>query len=230
MCKVKESVIIKSSKNGLMLVLDPLMDFRKLVEEICLKFTEARDFFKDAKLVLSIEGRVLTSDELAIVIEAIELNSDVKIKLISIEDELVDARMAAMEERFYFEDFFTNAKIIPGSVKARDFCESKDSIVILGDVARGGRVEAEGNIIVFGEILGSVRAGCGGDKRCYIGAEFIDSEELAIANVEGVIRYKKSLFSGVGRHSTEPVAVYLKEDVLMMEPLSKGVVKQLLGK
>ncbi len=222
------TVVIKSNANGLTLLLDAEEDFKALIKDVCIKFAETRDFFKDAELILTIEGRAMTPEEMAIVIEAIELNSDVKIKLICNDDVLSDARMTKLTDRFYFEDFFTNAKIIPGSVKQKEEIKSDSSIVILGDVNRGAKVEAVGNVLVMGEALGSIFAGTGGDRRCYVAANYFDAEEIAIAGISGDMRRKKGFFSGFGRVTTEPQAVFLWDGALLMEPLSKGVVKQLL--
>ncbi|MBQ7678120.1 MAG: hypothetical protein IJT32_07785 [Lachnospiraceae bacterium] len=224
----KSTVVIKSNANGLTLVLDPSVDFKTLIEDICGKFAESRDFFKNAELILALEGRNLSAQEAAVVIEAIELNSDIRVKLVISGDELKDARMIEMTDRFYFEDFFTNAKIIPGSVRQKSVVTSDSSIVILGDVNRGGQVEAAGNVLVMGEALGSITAGKNGDKRCYVAANFFDTEEITIAGISGPMKRKKGLFGGIGRVTTEPQAVFVWDDTLLMEPLSKGVVKQLL--
>lgn len=226
----KSTVVIKSNASGLTLVLDPSVDFKTLIEDICSKFAETRDFFKTAELILTLEGRNLSSEEAAVVIEAIELNSDIKVKLVIAGDELRDARMLAMTDRFYFEDFFTNAKIIPGSVRQKSTAASDSSIVVLGDVHRGGRVEAAGNVLVMGEALGSIHAGMNGDKRCYVAANYFDADEIVIGGVSGQMKRKKGLFGGIGRVTNEPQAVFVWDDSLLMEPLSKGVVKQLLEK
>ncbi len=225
-----KTVVIKSNSSGLTLVLDKEADFKDLVEDICKKFADARDFFKDASLILTVEGRTLSPEETAVVIEAIELNSDIKIRLICTEDVLADARMVRLTDRFYFEEAFTNAKIIPGSVKRKDVVKSDSSIVILGDVLRGGDVSAVGNVLVMGEVLGSVSAGTDGDERCYIAANYFDTNEISIAKISGNMRKKRGLFSGVGRNITEPQAVFVWDGSLLMEPMSNGIVKQLLNK
>ncbi len=225
----KDTVIIKSNSNGLTLLLNGEEDFKEMIKDICVKFAETRDFFKESEFVLTVEGRTMSPQELAIVIEAIELNSDVRIKMICNEDVLKDTRMLQLTDRFYFEDFFTNAKIIPGSVKQKEEVTSDSSIVILGDVNRGARVEAVGNVLIMGEALGSISAGKGGDNRCYIAANYFDTDELEIAGVSGDMKRKKGFLSGIGRVTTEPQAVFLWDGALLMEPLSKGVVKQLLN-
>ncbi len=57
---MKNPVIIKSFPNGLSIYLDAEMPFSQLLEEIAVKFKESANFFKDASMVVSFEGRELT--------------------------------------------------------------------------------------------------------------------------------------------------------------------------
>ncbi len=46
--------------------------------------------------------------------------------------------------------------------KRGDCLESEASIVIIGDVEHGARVTAKGNVIILGELKGTVTAGVAG--------------------------------------------------------------------
>ena len=61
---MKNAVIIKSFPNGLTIFLDSELPFSQLLEEIAMKFSESANFFKDASMVLSFEGRELTEHRL----------------------------------------------------------------------------------------------------------------------------------------------------------------------
>ena len=54
---MKNPVIIKSFPNGLSLYLDEAMPFDRLLEEIAVKFRESAQFFKDAHMGISFEGK-----------------------------------------------------------------------------------------------------------------------------------------------------------------------------
>ena len=60
---MSQAVIIKSSKNGINLVLDASMPFPELLTEILHKFTEAERFFANASFAISFEGRELSDEE-----------------------------------------------------------------------------------------------------------------------------------------------------------------------
>ena len=76
---MKNPVIIKSFPNGLSLYLDDAMPFDRLLEEIAVKFKESAQFFKDAHMGISFEGRKLTEAEEREVLDVISDNSSLNI-------------------------------------------------------------------------------------------------------------------------------------------------------
>ena len=76
---MKNSVKIKSFQHGISLHLPAEDSMENILEMLSFKFKESASFFKDAKMVLSIEGRTLSDDEETAVVDAIESNSDIKI-------------------------------------------------------------------------------------------------------------------------------------------------------
>jgi len=52
---VKNSVILKSFPNGILIILDGTISFQELLADIAAKFREADGFFKDASVAMSIE-------------------------------------------------------------------------------------------------------------------------------------------------------------------------------
>ena len=184
----KDSVVIKSSPYGLTLVLDREISFEQLVREICKKFATSRSFFGTATLVLSIEGRPVSAEEAAVIVEAIQLNSDITISLIEEDNELKNIEMKEKIDRFYYENIYENAKIIMGSVTKKDVVTSDGSIVILGDVKSKAIVQAAGNVIVMGSLEGSVYAGYPEDDKCYIAANQINAAHMQIGKVAGDVK------------------------------------------
>ena len=55
----RNSVIIKSNKYGLMVILDDKMPFQELLLDIADKFQESANFFKNAKMAITFRGRTL---------------------------------------------------------------------------------------------------------------------------------------------------------------------------
>ncbi|MBQ9631453.1 MAG: hypothetical protein IJV04_00845 [Lachnospiraceae bacterium] len=223
-----DACTIKSNPHGLTLVLDKDADFETLIREVCGKFAESKNFFGKADLILHVEGRELTGQELSVLVEAIELNSLIHIILIEENDQLKDTRMVEMADRFYFDEFYQNAKIVTGSVKKDEALSSDGSILILGNIQKGGLVEARGNIIVCGEIRGGAHAGASGEKKAYIVANEFDSTDISIAGNTGeILTAKKSFFRKPS--AFEPAVVVLWQGTLLKESLSAGVIKRLVS-
>ena len=88
---MSQAVIIKSSKNGINLVLDASMPFPELLTEILHKFTEAERFFANASFAISFEGRELSDEEKYQIVDAIMEQTRVKILCILDSDEIRDA-------------------------------------------------------------------------------------------------------------------------------------------
>lgn len=223
----KDSVVIKSSPYGLTLVLDREISFEQLVREICKKFATSRSFFGTATLVLSIEGRPVSAEEAAVIVEAIQLNSDITISLIEEDNELKNIEMKEKIDRFYYENIYENAKIIMGSVTKKDVVTSDGSIVILGDVKSQAIVQAAGNVIVMGSLEGSVYAGYPEDDKCYIAANQINAAHMQIGKVAGDVKVASKWSFRSRKGESEPYAVVVWEQELLAEPLRSGLLKHL---
>lgn len=87
---MKQSVIIKSFPNGIVLHLSEADTFEEILQETAIRFRESRDFFKDAKMALSIKGRKLTEEEENTLLNIISENSDIHILCLVSDDEDTD--------------------------------------------------------------------------------------------------------------------------------------------
>lgn len=223
-----ESCTIKSNAHGITLILNPEVSFETLVVDICKKFNDAKAFFGNADLIFSVEGRDLTSEEVGVIVEAIELNSDIHISLIQEKNQLKDIRMQGKIDRFYFENIYENAHIVMDSVKSGELLRTEQSVIILGDVKEGATVVAAGNVIIFGSLLGDVHAGNPGENSCYIIAGKYDGREVAIGEYRDEVEVekpKRSLFKKAST-SSEALAIVVYDDQFVCEPISRGIFKE----
>jgi Septum formation inhibitor MinC, N-terminal domain. len=76
---VDNSVIIKGNNYGIIVVLDPDLSFDELKEKVAKKFRESSNFFRDAKMAISFEGRVLTNEEQRDILDIIGETTDMQI-------------------------------------------------------------------------------------------------------------------------------------------------------
>ena len=75
----RNTVIIKSNKYGLIVILDDKIPFDELLLDLADKFKESANFFKNAKMAVSFRGRVMTKPQEKMVVDTIVNNSGIHI-------------------------------------------------------------------------------------------------------------------------------------------------------
>lgn len=223
---MKSTCIIKSHPKGVCLVLDNQAPFETLVVDICNAFYEAKEYFGERSMVLSLEGRILSNEEISVVIEAVELNSDIKITYVVENEVAKDKRVLNALDKYFFEKSEDNAKIYRGNVNPGDTLESDTGLLIIGDVKKGGRVQAKGSVAVFGCLEGSVSAGEPDNENSFIVANELLAKSATIAGLRGDIDIKIRGGFFTRGNKKEPMVVKLLNGYLHTEPLSSGLVKQ----
>lgn len=218
---MNEPCQIKSYPHGILLSLNPDMDISDLLYGVCEKFHEARNFFGNVSLVLAYQGRKLSDEELNELIECIELNSDIRISLVSYGNgELFDKRMIGAADRFYFEKKDEHARIITSSVKSGARISEEESIVVIGDVQADATVKSGGNVIVLGSMAGNVYAGENGNQQAYILVSSVAGGTATIAGMQSVLEPpKKSFFR---RQEENQQLLYLENGKIVREDYWEG--------
>lgn len=219
---MKNSVIIKSFQHGISLHLPQDDSMDEILEKIAIKFKESAAFFKDAKMVLSIDGRNLSDEEEKQVVEAIETNSDIKILcLIGKDAETENQILKALEQ---YQNIATDketqnlGQFYKGSLKNGQVLETDSSIIILGDVNPGANVISKKDIIIIGGLYGNAYAGGNGESGHYIIALDISAECIKVDNH----RYNPPKAPKWPiRPKYQPKIAHVVNDVLVVEPVSK---------
>tara|TARA_Y100001968_G_scaffold144022_1_gene131537 strand:- start:337 stop:984 length:648 start_codon:yes stop_codon:yes gene_type:complete len=76
---------------------------------------------------------------------------------------------------------FSKTKFHQGTLRSGEYLESPGDLLILGDVNPGAKVSAEGNIIIWGRLLGIAHAGSEGNSKATISALQLRPVQLRIA-------------------------------------------------
>lgn len=171
---VKNLVVIKSNKQGLLIHLDGEASYSDLLLEIKEKFKEAAKFFSGAKLTISFEGRHLTKEEEWEIVNLISSSAHIHILCIIDCDEKENHHLESSD--------YQDGQFYKGTLRKRQVLESEKSITILGDVEAGATVVAKGNVIVLGCLNGFIHAGAAGNKHAFISALQMQAPELKIAD------------------------------------------------
>ena len=197
---MSQSVIIKSSKNGINLVLNPELSFEELLDEILKKFQESEKFFADASFAISFEGKELSDEEKYQIVDAIMSQTKVKILCIIENDEIRDAiiRRKIKEQQSVDSSVKkVSGSFYHGSLIQGEQIETDESIVIIGDIPEGATVVSKSDIVVLGALKGSAYAGMDGTSEAFIAALEFYPEKYNIAGIYGpaIEKEKPSLFS-----------------------------------
>ena len=220
---MKNAVIIKSFPNGISLYLDDTLDFDTLLEEVALKFHEADNFFKDAKMALSIEGRVLTATEEKLLIETITYNSHLKIIcLVGKDDKRNQTYVKAISQISKKEDA-AMGQLCRGTLHKGQILETEKSIIIIGDVEAGASVISQKDIIVIGSLYGEAYAGGNGSNTRFVVALDMSPEKLRIGDLTYIHPQKSKWI----KSKAQPKIAYIKDGMVVTEPITKELLNHL---
>ena len=221
---MKEAVVIKSYHNGITMMLKDDVPFHVILDELASKLSGARNFFGEAKVALSFEGRSLTKEEEIKILDTIHENSDIEIICIVGKDEETDKLyLRAIRQSRKRLIGSSDGQFYKGSLKNREVLETETSIVILGDVYPGCKVISRGNIIVLGGLYGEAYAGATGEEGHTVVALEMEPEKLKI----GDFKYKSAARQkkwGM-RPKVQPKIAYVKNERIMFDALTKDLLE-----
>ena len=224
---MKNPVIIKSFPNGLSLYLDDAMPFDRLLEEIAVKFKESAQFFKDAHMGISFEGRKLTEAEEREVLDVISDNSSLNIIcIIGKDDENNQNYIRALQQlEFHQHEMENVGQFYKGTLKGGQTLETENSIIVMGDVYPGASIISSKDIVVLGGLYGQAYAGGNGLDHHFVVALEMSPEKLKIGEFKYKSSEKQSKWSI--KPKVQPKIAYVKDGRVMMEAISKELLNAL---
>ena len=204
----RKSVIIKSNKYGLTVILDDKMPFQELLLDIADKFQESANFFRNAKMAVTFRGRVLNREEERQVIETIVDHCGIHILCVVDEDAVSQEHYrrilnAALEEQEKVDGLFYRGTLSNGEV-----LETETSVVILGDVHSGAKVVSKSN-------------------SCFIAAFVMKPVQIRIA--DKAARSAITKYSDQTEYKPEPKIAYIKENHIHVESMSQDTWDAVYG-
>ena len=102
---MKESVVIKGTKSGIILVLDDQLPYEQLKEAVADKFHSSDEFLGNVSKAISFQGRELTDEQQEEIISIIHENCHLNIVCITIDDPEKEADFSrAIENKYAVQD------------------------------------------------------------------------------------------------------------------------------
>lgn len=178
------TVVIKGNKSGLTVYLDPAPAFQEILSDVADKFRESAKFWGSVQMALTLEGRDMTAAEEFAVVNTITENSQIEILCLLDHDiNRIERCEKALNEKL-MELNSRTGQFYKGNLSAGETLEAEASIVVIGDVEKGGRVISKGNIIVLGELRGFAHAGASGNYEAVVTALEMAPFQLKIADIQ----------------------------------------------
>ncbi len=224
--EMKNAVVIKSFQNGISVYLKEDLPFEELLSEIAFKFRESSNFFKDAKMAISLEGRKLSEEEERVILDTICENSNLHIVcLVGKDDESNQKYLRAIQQLEYRKEEEGNAgQFYRGTLKNGQVLETESSIVILGDVYPGSTIVSTKDIVILGGLFGKAYAGGNGSDGHFVVALEMSPEKLQI----GDFKYKPTKqMKWSMKPKVQPKIAYVKDNKVVMEPITKELLSDL---
>lgn len=217
---MKNNVIIKGNKYGIVLILNSELPFEELKAEIIQKFKDSAGFFGNAQMALSIEGRKLSPAEEKELLDIIGTYTTLSIICVVDSDADREESFKKSLENKLNELSTQNGQFYKGTLRSGQELESPTSIVILGNVNSGAKVISTGNVIILGALKGTVYAGITGNSNAFVVALEMDPTQIRIGDY--IARSSDSRKKAVEK---EAKIAYVDSGAICIDTLNKDVIK-----
>lgn len=217
------AVVIKSSKAGMTVILDTDLPFGELLEAIGKKFRESARFWGSVQMTLTLEGRELTAAQEFAIVDTITKNSQIEVLcLLDTDAERIERCEKALNDKL-MELNSQTGQFYRGTLKRGDCLESEASIVIIGNVDHGARVTAKGNVIVLGELKGTVTAGVSGNPQAVVLALDMAPLQIRIGDLSSRFNERNK------RLGRGPMIALVEDGAIVMRSLKKSFLNNMLN-
>jgi len=244
---LKEHVLIKGNKYGIVLVLDPEVPFEDLLIEIGIRFDDSAKYFNQTtQSALTIEGRELSSEEIDRVLDLIKKRTTLRIPYIIDNNKqteeyfhrIIDANESrvssteqgtetsdAADETHYIYPENSDGLFYKGTLRSGQTLEASGSLIMIGDVNPGATVLSNGNIIILGALKGTAIAGASGNRNAFVLALTMEPMQVQISDIIGRApdKQKKKL----GKKDMDAQIAFVENDNIYIEPISKSVLSDI---
>ncbi len=219
---MKNSVVIKGNKYGIVVILDSVLPFEQLIKDVESKFKESSKFFGKASMVITFEGRNLNDSEEHTILDIITENTDISVACVADNDSKREAYFKkTLDEKLADMNTHTG-QFYKGTLRSGQVLESVSSLIILGDVNPGAKIISAGNVIVLGTLKGTVYAGASGDSNSFVLALDMKPVQIRIGDIIARCPDEKKK-----KDFGETRIAFVEDNNIYIEPLSKEVLNDI---
>lgn len=216
---MNDTVVIKGTKSGIILVLKADTEYDLLKKAVAAKFRESAAFLGEAQKAIVFQGKKLTEEQKLEIIDIIETNCSLSIVCIMEENEKLEQAFRTTMERQSTRQDYSTGQFFKGNLRSGQVLDVETSIIIIGDVKAGAKVISKGNVIILGSLKGNVYAGSAGNQDAFVVALEMEPMQIRIADTIARAPDKPKK-----KQSKETKIAFLENGNIYIEPLDKDVM------
>ena len=220
---MKDTVVMKGTKSGIILVLKPEAEYEEVKAQVAEKFKSAANFLGEAEKALAFQGKILTDEQKMELVDIIQANCRLSIVcLVENDEEQERAFRQALEKNRAAAPDASTGQFFKGNLRSGQVLDVETSIIIIGDVKAGAKVVSRGNVIILGSLKGNVYAGSSGNENAFVVALDMDPMQIRIADT-----IARSPDKRVKSRKKETKIAFLEEGNIYIEPLDRDVISDI---
>jgi septum site-determining protein MinC len=196
-------VQIKGVKEGLLITLGE-GEWPELLEQLLKHINEQSGFFIGAKIALDVGNHIIHAAEMGalrdklsdkgIILWAILSNSpttEQTAQVLGLATRLSAPRAERLVKRLDTNLDGESGILLQRTLRSGFKVASGGHVTVIGDVNPGAEIVAQGSIVVWGRLKGTVQAGCEGNEQATICALEMTPMHMHIANIDAVLSPQK---------------------------------------
>ncbi len=192
-----ELIAIKGVKDGLLIQLNVTEEWLSVIEELSARIDEQAEFYSGASVTVDIGSRPVPKYDLR-TLKALLERRNLTLAVILSDSETTNKSAIALDLRtetgnkipgrtlketvpINSEEIGTQGIMFRRTLRSGRTIHSEGHVVVFGDVNPGAKIIANGDIIIWGRLRGTVHAGANGDESAIVCALDMSPNQLRIA-------------------------------------------------
>ncbi|MDD7403068.1 MAG: septum site-determining protein MinC [Butyribacter sp.] len=219
---MNDTVVIKGTKSGIILVLNADTEYDVLKKDVAAKFKASAAFLGEAQKAITFQGKELSDDQKLEMIDIIQENCQLSIVCIMEENEKMEHSFQQAIENKMIQTDYSTGQFFKGNLRSGQVLDVETSIIIIGDVKAGAKVVSKGNVIILGSLKGNVYAGSAGNENAFVVALDMDPMQIRIADTIARAPDKPKT-----KQPKETKIAFWEDGNIYIEPLDKDVMNDI---
>ncbi|AMA72125.1 MULTISPECIES: septum site-determining protein MinC [Aneurinibacillus] len=178
MTKIKQKVMIKGTKEGLVFHMDDTCSFDSLLQELREKVENSHQRILTGPTVgitVKLGMRYVSEEQEQQIRDILRMRGNLVVK--AIESDVITKEEALRDK------LASQVRIYTRTVRSGQVIRHEGDLLLIGDVNPGALVMCTGNIFVLGSLRGTAHAGCNGNKESVIAAFEMFPAQIRIAGI-----------------------------------------------